>query len=247
MEKIYSEAFTLRTCDCDMGGGWRPGAVLEAMQEVAGTHCAHLGIGRPVTDGLGIIWVLSRARVAFTRVPRLFERVWVETWPLPRRHLYYPRANRFLDSEGNDIGGAFSLWLLLDLNTRKAVGNDVVAAHLPDNADLPAGPGMPVGARPLGADILSADYLPVYSDFDLNGHVNNTRYLDWCCNALGVEALRDRQLTAFDICYESELRPGQAVRTELSQLDDRFTFCGFDGVRRCFSVAGTLGARTELA
>ena len=242
MQKSYIETTALRTCDCDMGGSWRPSGVLMAMQEAAGAHCAQLGIGRAETDALGVIWVLSRSRVVFSRVPGLFERVGVETWPLPQRHFYYPRANRFTDGEGNEIGGAYSLWLLIDPKTRRVVDNDVVSAHLPDNADMPAGPGMPVGARPLG-EIVRAEYRPVYSDFDLNGHVNNTRYLDWCCNALGVEALARRQLMAFDVCYESEIRPGATVRTELSRDGDRFAFVGFDGERRCFSVAGTLGER----
>lgn len=31
---------------------------------------------------------------------------------------------------------------------------------------------------------------PQYSDFDVNGHVNNTKYLAWLCDALGFDALR---------------------------------------------------------
>ena len=243
MEKSYIEYQTLRTCDCDMGGGWRPAATLTAMQETAAEHCRRLGIGRAVTDGQGVIWVLSRSRVVFSRVPKLYERVGVETWPMPQRHLYFPRVNRFTDADGVEIGGAYSLWVLLDVASRRIVGNDVVSAHLPDNADMPAGPGMPAAARPLGGDAARAAYAPVYTDFDLNGHVNNTRYLDWCCNALGAQALAARQLTAFDVCYEAEIRPGIEVRTELERDGDRFAFCGYDGEKRCFSVAGTLGER----
>ena len=44
-EKIYSESMLLRTRDCDLWGEWRPGAILDAMQETAGTHCARLGLG----------------------------------------------------------------------------------------------------------------------------------------------------------------------------------------------------------
>ena len=32
----YMEKMVLRACNCDMGGLWRPGAVLETMQESAG-------------------------------------------------------------------------------------------------------------------------------------------------------------------------------------------------------------------
>ena len=67
MEKSYTETFALRTGMCDMAGRWKPAAILEAMQETATTHCNRLGLSRPVTDGLGIVWVLSRSRVALRR------------------------------------------------------------------------------------------------------------------------------------------------------------------------------------
>ena len=38
MQKTYRDELLLRTCHCDMQGRWRPSAILEAMQEAAGTH-----------------------------------------------------------------------------------------------------------------------------------------------------------------------------------------------------------------
>lgn len=243
MEKSYTETMILRPCDCDMRGDWRPSAVLEAMQETAGAHCDRLGIGRGVLDALGIIWVLSRARVSFTRVPRHGERIAVETWPLPCRHLFFPRVNRFTDAEGNDIGGASSLWLLLDVATRRIVMNDTVLAHLPGNADLSAGPGAPNGVRPLAIEPRRDIYRPVYTDFDLNGHVNNTRYMDWCCNALGADVLAERQIAQFDIAYESEVLPGAAIDTELALDGERFSFFGGEAGKRHFGISGALSPR----
>ena len=39
-------------------------------------------------------------------------------------------------------------------------------------------------------------------NFDLNGHVNNAKYMDWCWNALGVEALTGRCIAVFDVEYD---------------------------------------------
>ena len=139
--------------------------------------------------------------------------------------------------------GAYSLWLLMDVHTRRAVRGGEAFAHLPDNADAALPVAAPDTVRPLLALAEVRDFTPSYCDFDLNGHVNNTRYLDWCCNALGVEALRDRYIQSFDINYESEIRPGDAIETRLARQDDHFTFCGFADGKRCFAVAGTLAAR----
>ena len=37
--KTYAEQTLIRTCDCDGSGCWRPSAMMELMQEVAGMQC----------------------------------------------------------------------------------------------------------------------------------------------------------------------------------------------------------------
>ena len=243
MNEKYTETAVLRTCHCDMYGDWRPSSILEFMQETAGTHCALLGIGRDVTDRLGVVWVLSRAKVALTRVPRMGERVDVETCPLPPKHLFYPRVNRFIDERGEVIGRANSLWVLLDVAARRIVNSDEVLRHLPDNSAVDPGIGMPATVRPLPGEALRQRFVPGFADYDLNGHVNNTRYLDWCCNALGHEALRDGRLAAFDINYDSEILPDAHIDTELVRDGRKFTFCGSENGKRRFAISGALTER----
>lgn len=242
MEKSYTETFALRTGQCDMQGQWKPGAILDAMQETATVHCNRLGLSRAATDAMGIVWVLSRSSVSLERAPRLGETVSVETWPLPPRHLFFPRANAFRDAAGEVIGGAMSLWVLMDVRTRAIVGSDAVLARLPKNDDMPA--GIPLGAvRPLAGEAVEETLCPPYSDFDLNGHVNNTRYLDWTCSALGHAAMAERRVRRFSICYEREVRPDETIRTELVRQGDLFSFCGFAEAHRCFCVNGELMER----
>ena len=89
----------------------------------------------------------------------------------------------------------------------------------------------------------TALHQPVYTDLDVNGHVNNTRYMDWCCNALGIDTMKDSCLARFDVNYDVEVRPGQEVRTELRRLGEEFSFSGFEGDTRHFDVGGTLAPR----
>ena len=245
MSDNYIEMMTLRTCDCDLYGDWRPGAILEAMQETATAHCAQLGLDRAATDALGVAWVLSRSHVALERVPRLGETISVETYPLAPKHLFYPRVNVFRDASGREIGAAGSLWVLMDVDARRMTDSAEVKAHLPENAGRGAWPRVSAALRPLAAEPVRGDFAPPYSDFDVNGHANNTRYLDWCCSALGFGAMAEGRLADFEVSYDAEVRPGAALRTELARDGARFTYCGFDGGRRCFCVAGTLENRVE--
>ena len=243
MGDIYSETFALRTCHCDLHGDWRPSSILEFMQETAGAHCARLGAGRALTDALGVVWVLSRTRVEMRRVPRLGESVTVQTWPLAPKHLFFPRLNAFLGGDGEVLGRASSLWVLLDVAGRRIVSREAVAERLPDNRDVPVEIAMPASVRPLPGEAAEGELLPGYPDFDVNGHVNNTRCLDWCCGALDHGVMAEHRVTAFDVNYDAEILPGTQIETGLVRDGLRFSFCGQAGGRRCFGIAGTLSSR----
>ena len=237
----HCEVYRVRTRDCDMYGRWKPSALLEAMQEVAIDHCESVGLGRGVTDGLGVVWVLSRIRVELSRQPVFGETVTLETFAMPMRHLFFPRVHVFRDAEGREIGGAQGLWVLMDIHTRRIVANPFVARQLPFE-DRPSPADVPATVRPLCDAAEAASLLPGITEFDLNGHVNNARYMDWCWNALGFDALRDREIRRFDVNYDREVLPGESIRTELCRDGDAFSFCGFAENRRCFGISGELRA-----
>ncbi|MBQ8953164.1 MAG: hypothetical protein IJ048_03525 [Clostridia bacterium] len=235
----YSETNLIRTRDCDMWGRWKPSAMMEAMQEVAISHCDTVGLGRSVTDGLGVVWVLSRCRVELKRQPLFGEKYTMKTYALPTKHLFFPRAHVIFDAAGKVIGGAHGLWLLMDMATRRIVKNDYVSERLPVEADDP-GVKAPGTVRALPATPVEGCLTPQFTEFDLNGHVNNTKYMDWCWNALGFDGLKEREIAWFDVNYDREILPGEEVRTELCREEDALTFCGFAGGSRCFGISVAL-------
>ena len=243
MSSVYTENLELRACSCDMSGAWKPSAILETMQETAGVHSRIFGLGRDVMDAMNIAWVLSRLTVRFDRVPVVGETITVETYPTPNRHMFFPRTHIFRDGTGAQVGCANSLWVLMDLTERKLTRSDEVLAHMPDNTGMAMLPGMPATVKPLSGEPVTGEVIPRYSELDMNRHVNNTKYLDWCVNALGVDVMAENCITAFDVNYDAEILPGSVIRTELTRDGEKFAFCGFDGAKRHFSVGGTLAAR----
>lgn len=65
---------------------------------------------------------------------------------------------------------------------------------------------------------------PQYSDFDVNGHVNNTKYIAWLCDALGFDALRGAYIGDLVAGYEKEIRGHDPLRVTLARNDDAFSF-----------------------
>jgi len=240
MQKTYSETFRIASYQTDLTARIRPSAILEIMQEMAGAHAEMLGVGRKLLDPMNLCWVLTRVEVQMERMPVSGETISVETFPMPNRRVFFPRYFIFRDAQGHQIGCAGSMWVVLDVTTRKMASGAEITALMPDNRDLTAPMGMPATVEEIGGESVESLRVPVYSDLDVNGHVNNTRYLDWCCNALGVETMKQHAMCRFAVNFNQEILPDQEVRTVLHRDGDAFSFSGFEGEKRHFDVGGTL-------
>ena len=245
MLKTYKEELVLRTCDCDMCAAWRPGHMLVAMQEIAGMHSELLGVGRNALLNQGLAWVLTRMEAEVDRYPVIGERISVETFPMPVKRWLFPRYFVFRDHEDREIARAASLWVLFDLETRHMTKRDSVLALMPDNSDLPAPLGLPAPVTQVSGTLTEQDFMPRYTDMDCNHHVNNTRYMDWACDALGVPTLTDYEVARFTLNYDMEVKPGEMIHTELRRLDRDFSYSGFHEGERRFDVGGVLRARAR--
>ena len=240
MLKTYTQEFRIASYQTDLTARMKPSAILEIMQEMAGAHAEMLNVGRSRLDPMNLAWVLTRVEVRMERYPRSGEMIQVETFPMPNRRVFFPRYFIFRDSEGKQIGCAGSMWVVLDITTRKMANAAEIVASMPDNSDLNAPMGMPATVEEIAAASQESLRIPVYTDLDVNGHVNNTRYLDWCCNALGIDVMRTHEMRRFAVNYNQEILPGQEVRTVLRYEGNTFSFSGFEGDIRHFDVGGTL-------
>ena len=246
MFEVYEEKVFLKTCTCDRFGAWKPDAILETMQEIAGAHTRVLKLGLPDLREMDLAWILSRVKVQFERVPMIGETITVQTYPSIEKRLFFPRTHIFLDESGKEIGRAGGLWLLMDLNTRRISVNDEVLKRMPEGRGEKEFTVMPESVRPLKAEAEKSVMEAPFSDYDINGHVNNTKYMQWCLNALGAKRMKEQMIKEFNICYEAEICEDASVETELCMEEDKFTYTGsIDGKRR-FSVCGRMGKREEI-
>lgn len=244
LPKTYCEKTLLLSRDCDLGGLWRPSAILTAMQETAGMHSHILGCGRETLVQKGVVWVLTRCEVQMEKEARMGSRLSIETFPMPLRRWFFPRYFVFRDEEGAQVGAAGTLWVLFDLEKRCMVAPGDVAGAIPDNSDLtpPLGVPGPVPRLTTGGTLESAR-TPVYSELDVNGHVNNARYADWLCDALGLEIMREYRVKTMRLSYAAEIRPGQAMELRLTRDGLAYHLTGSHEGKTHFEIGGELEKR----
>ena len=242
--KTFRKEQFIRTADCDLMSTWRPSAILETMQETAGEHCLNLGVSRMDLLPMGLVWIITRGEVVMDRYPIIGETITIETSPMPVRRWFFPRYYLFKDAHGEIIGKAGSIWALLDLNSRHMVSPEAVISRMPDNSDLIAPLPFPATVRDVDGTVTEETRFAQYTDLDANCHVNNTKYLDWCCNALGVGTMQENVLSRFLINYNQEIRPGEEIQTALRRSGNEFSYTGIGSAGTChFDIGGELRER----
>lgn len=245
MNKTYTETFVVRATDCDLSRRMRPAALFIAMQEGGERHALSLGLGYDAMMERGLFFVLARIHVHFDRAPRCGETVVHTTWPGMSNRFFCPRFHTFTLEDGTPLASAGALWVMLDVNQRKIVSPLVAALPFPDTSDFPAPVQLPTRLPQLSETTATLERAPVYSDYDINGHVNNTRYIGWLCDALGNEVLRDYTISDLTAGYEKEIRTDDPLNISLSHHDDCFTFLvSSKGGEKHFVAGGTLRKET---
>jgi acyl-ACP thioesterase len=195
-------------------------ALCAFMQESAWNHARHLGLGFIHLQSRGCFWVLSRQKIQIYRYPEWGETIRVLTWPSGRDRLYWYRDFRILGRDSTPVGLASTVWLILDIQTRRPVktGTFQTGSILTE--------GAPVFSRPpekirSGDALEEAGQVQVsYSDLDVNGHVNNIRYIQWIGDALPPAFLRNHSLSCLTINYLNEVRDGETVRIVRQTVDN---------------------------
>ena len=209
MEPIYSQNFTVTDLYVDCYGRLLPSKILYMMQEVAGNHFAELSMDYESLARRGLFWAVTRNKIQITRLPVRGETIRLETWPMPTTRVAYPRSIVAYDQAGNEVFRSITLWVLMDLGSRSMV--------------LPGKSGIEVAGTLRGNELASPVGLPAralcnrsgrrvsFTDLDRNGHMNNTRYLDWIFDLLPSGFHRDHTIREMTLSYLNEAREGQLL------------------------------------
>lgn len=215
----WREKFQVRSFDIGLNAMTRMSSLCGYLQEVAGRHANHLGVGHHFMQQSGKVWVLSRLFIRINELPAWGQEFFVETWPLGTERIFYRRDYQ-IDDGSTILLRATSYWILLDLNTRKPSFvplDETVIKHNQGRQSMP----MPSESF---REVVSGDcqlYQVKYSDLDQNRHVNNARYVEWIFNVLDQDLLEKSAPAYFAIEYKHEAKAGDVVELRTSRVDEK--------------------------
>lgn len=176
------------------------------LQETAVNHASAARLGYDELIKLNLAWVLTRQLIKLYKIPKLNDKITVETWAAGMTDAIAIRDFNILNKEQNIMGICRSSWMLIDLKLRKPVRIPEEMRNL-----LPKNPGklqedLQLEKIPLAENSKHnrSTYHVVYSDLDMNHHVNNINYLKWVLDDFDYYYRQKYRLGSIEINYLAE-------------------------------------------
>lgn len=230
MAQSYTYKTLIDSRDVDLRGQCRPSALMGYMQEAATQAGESGGFGRAVIGGKhNGFWMITRMWFRMERPLRWNEELTVHTWHRGAKGVVsYRDYDLYVD--GELVGEGVSAWVMADLDTHRPVRlNTVTEMAETHGGELCKEKTLSKLKAPVELHEIEKRIMR-YSDTDINGHVNNTRYADFACDALRMDKLSgEHYLAEMQIGYLAECRAGEVLDICSGEYEDGRTYvCGND-------------------
>ena len=200
----------------DMNGHIKlPDVILLSLQ-VSGMQSIELGVSdKSILEYYNLVWIITEYDIEVVRLPRFAEEITIETEALSYNRLFCYRRFTIYDEAGQEIIRMLATFVLMDRDSRKvhAVEPEIVAPYQSDfDKKLIRGPKYESLEEPF-----SKDYHVRFYDLDMNGHVNNSKYLDWIFEVMGADFLTQYIPKKINLKYVKEVRPGGVITSAVER------------------------------
>ena len=216
----YKKEYHVKSYEVDCHGFLRILTLMNFLQEAAVESADSLGFGFEVCRDKGVAWVGSNYLIKIERLPKIDERIEIETWPAEGKLWGAIRNFLLKDKNGNVIIRAKSQWVLIDMERRRPVS---LSKYFPEYEFI--------DEQVMGEDFhkLSPienpdnvkDIWVRFDDIDINNHVNNAVYPLWAAESIDSEYRMQHTPAEIEVCFKKEALLGEQVEVRYKQDGNR--------------------------
>lgn len=206
--KEYSRKYYLSAGECNPQSELPMPLLLTRIIDIATHHANAWGVGYAHLIKSHQAWVLSRVTVEMKRWPCVNEDYTVITWIEDYNNHFSQRVFEVQDQDGESIGYARTIWMVIDLDRRTGV--DIAGlSYIRENVhDRPCPIEAQSRLRPI-ADGRQVEHAFGYVECDLNQHVNTVRYLELIMNQFDLSYYDKNTLRRLEMAFVKETRYGE--------------------------------------
>lgn len=179
-------------------------AIAELLQEAAGTHANSYGFGYNDVVKFDLVWVITAMRFEIENYPIWDQEITIKTWIVNTNRFLSNRHFQILNEKGEVLIAASTIWLLYNfVKRRPQIIEDM-------NFDVKLHPESLSVKQAITMDKLTvtdgeiSNYTVQYSDLDMLGHMNNTRYFRTIIDTYSQDFHKLHNLKSFEIQFRNE-------------------------------------------
>ena len=200
MEKLIKE-HTISNYECDRNEKIKIISIFHLLQDMADAHAEKLNVGYTFYKQNHLAWVGRAYHIKIFSLPKIFDKITLETWPCDRSALIATREFLIKDTKGNTLVAASSQWAMIDTIKMRPIKFDnynLTYDVLPERA--------------LQSDFAKIQQLQKIDfekqiqiredDIDSNGHVNNCVYPMWAMETFEEQFKKDFVLDEMEINFK---------------------------------------------
>ncbi|MCB2892019.1 acyl-[acyl-carrier-protein] thioesterase [Streptococcus suis] len=214
MGLTYQENFTIPFDMCDVKQIVKLPDLISYCLGLSGRQSEELGRSDLyVFQEFGLIWVVTDYELTIQALPKYNETITIKTEAVAYNKFFCHRMFYIYDEAGKLLMDILCYFVLIDFETRKLapVPEDLIAPYQSEKVKkLPRALKYQLLEKP------SVQEFPVrYFDLDMNGHVNNGKYLEWMYEALGYDFLLSHVPQKIQLKYLKEVGATSLVSSRM--------------------------------
>jgi acyl-ACP thioesterase len=220
---VYKKDYHVDYGDSDYYKNLKLSSLFNFLQDIASLHSENLGIGiNHILKKFNVAWVMIRILVDIDRIPCWNEDIIIETWPLEPKKFEFERDFIVKDRQGNVLARAISSWVILDIDKREIRKSELISREYPAFETKRAIDRRMEKLKPSGGELLQVYSRKIgYSDIDINGHLNNSKYIDYITDCFSLEAHGQYTVKSLQVSYINEAIAGETIilKKDISELE----------------------------
>ncbi len=202
----------------------KPYSLLNFLQDIASENAEKHGFGYSYIVKKNYAWFLIKYRMEFNDYPVGVYELTLKTKPRGYNKLFAYREFE-LSHNDNILGKVFSMWTLVDIQSRNPVliGNAIpespnMQPYQKQETDLSFAK-IKLNSEPS----IIKEFEVRYNDLDVNGHANNGNYIVWAFEPLSFDFKANNKIKTIDMMFKKEAKCGEKLIVEVGFNDDKTT------------------------
>jgi acyl-ACP thioesterase len=198
---IYSATYRLHTNYVDGQKKLSLPGLFIFLQEIAWEHATLRGFGYDHLKALGQFWVLSKVKVLLYDYPQWNDELRIDTWSKTPELLTAYRDFEGYDTTCRRLFSATSAWHILSEGAYRPQRVDALKQSfvIPENKHAIA---EKLAKLPAPATTsATALHKVLWSDIDVNMHVNNSRFVQWVIDSFPADFLLSHRVSEIEVNF----------------------------------------------